>query len=104
MCFSCHSRDVQWQQFSGRGRLGTFTCIWVVPDVMARRGYGRGNPYCSGIVILEEGPRISARISGVDAANPQNIPTGMALAVDFDEVDPERPALAFRPALEPATG
>lgn len=98
LCFSCHSREVEWQQFSGQGRLGTFTCISVVPEFMAQRGYGRDNPYCSGIVILEEGPRISARISGVDAANPQNIPTGMALAVDFSEVDPARPSLAFRPA------
>ena len=78
--------------------LGTFTCISVVPDVMALQGYGRNNPYCSGIVILEEGPRISAKILGVDASNPQNIPTGMALAADFGEVDPEAPALAFRPA------
>ena len=97
MCPSCHSRDVEWHQFSGQGQLGTFTCISVVPDVMARQGYGRNNPYCSGIVILEEGPRISAKILGVDAANPQNIPTEMTLAVDFDEVDPEEPALAFRP-------
>ena len=95
-CPSCHSRDVEWHRFSGQGRLGTFTCISVVPDVMARQGYGRNNPYCSGIVILEEGPRISAKILGVDAANPQNIPTGMALAADFSEVDPEAPALAFR--------
>jgi hypothetical protein len=98
MCPACHSQDVEWQQFSGQGQLGTFTCISVVPDVMARLGYGRNNPYCSGIVVLEEGPRISARILGVDAANPQNIPTGMALTVEFGGLDPERPALAFRPA------
>ena len=97
MCPSCHSRDVEWHRFSGQGRLGTFTCISVVPDVMARQGYGRNNPYCSGIVMLEEGPRISAKILGVDAANPQDIPTGMALTADFDQVDPEAPALAFRP-------
>lgn len=98
MCPACHSQDVEWHEFSGQGQLGTFTCISVVPDVMAKQGYGRNNPYCSGIVLLDEGPRISTKILGVDAANPQNIATGMALAVAFGDVDPEEPALAFRPA------
>lgn len=95
ICPSCHQRDVEWYQFSGKGKLGTFTCISIVPQVMAQQGYGRNNPYCSGIVILEEGPRISAKILGVDAANPQNIQTGLALEVEFDGLDPEKPALAF---------
>ena len=98
LCPSCHQRDVEWSQFSGKGKLGAFTCISIVPQVMAQQGYGRNNPYCSGIVILEEGPRISAKILGVDAANPQNIQTGLALEVEFDGLDPEKPALAFHPA------
>ena len=49
-------------------------------------------------MTLEEGPRISARITGVDGANPQSIRTGMALALDLEDLDPERPSLAFRPA------
>ena len=98
MCPSCHSKDVEWHQFSGKGQLGTFTCISIVPETMAQKGYGRNNPYCSGIVLLEEGPRISAKILGVDASNPQNIQTGMALEIDLEDVDPEKPALAFHPA------
>ena len=98
MCHACHSNDVEWHQFSGKGRLSTFTCISVVPASMAKRGYGRDNPYCTGIVTLEEGPRISARILGVDGNNPQNIETGMALVIDLGELDEEKPALAFKPA------
>lgn len=98
MCPACHRRDMSWHQFNGTGTLGAFTCISVVPQVMADRGYGRNNPYCTGIVILDEGPRISAAIVGVDAANPQNIRTGMALAVDFSEFDAAHPTLTFRPA------
>ena len=98
VCFSCHSKEVEWHQFSGQGELGTFTCISIVPQSMAQRGYGRNNPYCSGIVILDEGPRISARIMGVDASNPQNIRTGMALKLDLADVDGEKPVLTFRPA------
>ena len=98
MCQVCHSRDVEWFQFSGRGQLSAFTCISVVPNSMGEKGFGRNNPYCSGIVTLEEGPRISALILGVDAANPQNIGTGMALTLQVEDKDKERPTLAFVPA------
>ena len=64
---------------------------------MSKKGYGRENPYCSGIVTLEEGPRLSARIIGVDASNPQDIKTGMELVLDLAEVDPDSPTPAFRP-------
>jgi uncharacterized OB-fold protein len=98
MCQACHSRDVEWFAFSGRGQLSAFTCISVVPNAMGEKGFGRNNPYCSGIVTLEEGPRISALILGVDAANPQNISTGMALSLQVEDQDKERPTLAFVPA------
>ncbi len=98
MCQECHSRDVEWFPFSGRGQLSAFTCISVVPNAMGEKGFGRNNPYCSGIVTLEEGPRISALILGVDAANPQNIGAGMALTLQVEDQDGERPILAFVPA------
>jgi uncharacterized OB-fold protein len=98
MCPACHSKEVEWRQFSGKGQLSTFTCISIVLESMSKKGYGRNNPYCSGIVTLAEGPRISARILGVDASNPQNIRTGMELELHLEDLDPERPALAFRPA------
>ena len=63
-----------------------------------RRGFGRDRPYCSGIVTLEEGPRISALINGVDGNNPQDIKTGMDLVLDLEGIDIEFPALAFKPA------
>ena len=98
MCQACHSRDMEWFAFSGRGQLSAFTCISVVPNAMGEKGFGRNNPYCSGIVTLEEGPRISALILGVDAANPQNIGTGIALTLQVEDQDKDRPTLAFVPA------
>ncbi len=98
MCPACHSSDMEWHQFSGKGRLSTFTCISIVPVYMAAQGYGRDNPYCTGIVTLEEGPRISARILGVDGGNPQSIKTGMDLILDLEELDSEHPCPTFRPA------
>ena len=98
MCHACHGRDMEWHEFSGMARLSTFTCISIVPVNMSKKGYGRDNPYCTGIVTLEEGPRLSARIIGVDASNPQDIKTGMDLVLDLAEVDPDNPTPAFRPA------
>ena len=65
---------------------------------MAKKGYGRDMPYCTGVVTLEEGPRVSALILGVDGSNPQNIKTGMDLVLDLEELDLDHPALAFRPS------
>ncbi len=98
MCPACHSGSVDWHEFSGKGQLSTFTCISIVPASMVVKGYGRDNPYCTGVVTLEEGPRISARISGVDAGNPQNIQTGMDLVLDLEDLEPETPTLVFKPA------
>ena len=98
MCHSCHSTEIEWHEFSGKGRLTTFTCISIVPVSMAAKGYGRDNPYCTGIVTLEEGPRLSALILGVDSRNPQNIKTGIDMMLDLDELDPDSPTPCFRPA------
>ena len=96
-CTACGAGDMEWFEFSGRGRLSTFTCISIVTNAMGSKGYGRDNPCCSGIVTLEEGPRISALISGVDGANPQSIKSETPVVLDLSDLDPERPALAFRP-------
>ena len=98
MCPECHGFKMEWHQFSGKAKLSTFTCISIVPVAMSAKGYGRNKPYCTGIVTLEEGPRISAMINGVDGTNPQGIETGMALVLDSDNLDEEAPSLAFKPA------
>ena len=97
-CVSCHGREMEWYEFTGKARLSTYTCISVVPLYMAKKGYGRDMPYCTGVVTLEEGPRVSALILGVDGSNPQNIKTGMDLVLDLEELDLDHPALAFRPS------
>ena len=38
---------------------------------MVEEGYDRNNPYCSGAVELVEGPRVVARIEGVDTLHPE---------------------------------
>ena len=38
MCQSCHGDEMEWFEFSGRGRLSTFTCIYIVPVRMGEKG------------------------------------------------------------------
>ncbi len=88
-------------EFSGKGTLAAFTVISVPPVAMAKEGYGPKNPYCVGIVTLEEGPRISAQILGVDVFNPQTIKIGTPLKMQTivrGEDDAKQTFLAFEPA------
>ncbi|UCG67550.1 MAG: Zn-ribbon domain-containing OB-fold protein [Deltaproteobacteria bacterium] len=85
ICPTCKSHEMEWVELSGRGKLVAFTVIGVGPIPMIDAGYNRDNPYCAGIVEVEEGPRISAQILGVDVAHPENIKIGTPLTADFVE-------------------
>ena len=84
----------------GKGRLHAFTCITVAPPFMIEQGYDRNHPYCSGVVDLEEGAKVDARIDGVDATKPEEILVGMHLKVAFlhwGEGENRKTFLAFQP-------
>lgn len=83
LCTGCYSRNMEWYQTSERGRLSAFTCISVAPPSMVAEGYNRQNPYCCGVVELEEGARVVARINGVDAKHPETIKIGAPLKAIF---------------------
>ena len=59
--------------------------ITVAPSHMIAEGYGFKNPYCTGIVQLQEGPRISGQILGVDVAHPEKIKIGTPVQATFIE-------------------
>ena len=63
-----HSDDMEWIELSGRGTLAAFTSVYIGTSAMIDAGYDRKKPYVAGVVELEEGPRISAQILGLDAA------------------------------------
>ncbi|MGC9358377.1 MAG: Zn-ribbon domain-containing OB-fold protein, partial [Anaerolineae bacterium] len=60
VCPGCRDAEIEWVEMSGRGKLAAFTIIYIAPTPMLAAGYSRKHPYCSGIVELEEGARISA--------------------------------------------
>jgi len=100
ICIRCHGSEMAWAEMKGKGRLSAFTCIAVGPPFMVAEGYDRHHPYCSGVVELDEGVRVVARIEGVDAANPESIKVGIPLTVSFLHRGEEgglRTYLAFQP-------
>ena len=98
ICKKCHSREAEWVEMKGKGRLSAFTCIAVGPPFMVAEGYNRDNPYCTGVVELEEGPRICGRIEGVDPKKPETIKIGTPVTVKYlhrGEGDKLKTYLAF---------
>jgi len=100
ICIKCYSSEMEWVEMKGEGRLAAFTCITVAPPFMMAEGYDRKHPYCSGVVDLEEGSRVDARIEGIDANKPKDIKVGMPLRVKFlhrGEGEKTETYLAFEP-------
>ena len=83
ICPKCHSQQIEWIETGGKGKLAGFTVIYIAPTFMIELGFGRDKPYVSGVVELEEGVKISARITGVDATRPEAIQVGMPVTLDF---------------------
>jgi len=99
ICPSCGQDEMQPFQFSGKGKLAAYTVICVPPTMMAEAGYSTQNPYCVGIVELEEGPRVSAQILDVDLDHPEQIGIGKSLRMAIIARGPEGKSqkyLAFR--------
>ncbi len=100
LCAECHNGELEWVEMRGKGKLAAFTCITVGPPFMLEEGYDREHPYCVGVVELEEGVKIDARLEGIDATKPEAIQIGMPLAVKFlhrGQGEEGRTFLAFKP-------
>lgn len=101
ICPRCHGAALEWAETSGRGRLVAFTSISVVPTALAAEGHSRDNPYLTGIVELEDGLKISARLLGFDPKDAGAIQIGALVQAEFlarGEGDGQTTLLAFRAA------
>lgn len=100
-CVGCPDGEMEWIEVEGKGTLVAYTVIYVAPTAMLEAGYGFKKPYCTGIVELENGERISAQIVGVDVAHPESIEIGMPVTMTFverGEGEDHQIFLAFEPA------
>ena len=89
ICPKCHSDQSTIIEFSGKGKLSAFTIIYVPPTEMQEAGYNAKNPYCVGIVTLDEGPRVNAQILGLDLSQPDQIKIGTPLTMTTIQRGPE---------------
>jgi len=101
ICIKCYGTEMEWVEMKGKGKLAAFTCIAIGPPFMIKEGYDRKHPYVSGVVELEEGVKVVARIEGVDGSKPETIKIGTPLQVEFlhkGEGENSTTFLAFRPS------
>jgi len=93
MCTDCYSKDLEWIQLKGEGKLLTYTVIRVSP-----KQFESMIPYAVGIVKLAEGPQLPGIICNIE---PDKIKVGMKLRVDFDTALPSEwpqwPRYYFKP-------
>jgi len=59
-CLKCLNDTFEWIEFSGRGKLHSFTKIYAAP-----KGFEDIAPYILGIVDLEEGGRLIAWVNDI---------------------------------------
>ena len=100
LCTSCRLSKMEWMPMFGRGDLKAFTAIAVPPPALKREGFGRGNPYAVGVVELDEGPRVVARLLGLDLEKPDSVGLGQPMEVVFIKAGPDSAAgtlLGFQP-------
>jgi uncharacterized OB-fold protein len=101
ICIKCYGSAMEWVAMKGKGKLVGFTSIAIGPPSMIKEGYDRKHPYVCGVVELDEGVRVVARIEGVDGTKPETIRIGTALQVEFlhrGEGANATTFLAFRPS------
>jgi len=97
LCGECGAGEAEWAELEGKGQVAAFTAIAVAPTFMVEAGYGRNNPYIAGVVELKEGPRIGARILGLDAEHPAPTAVGTPVLIEFPAAEEgARPMITFR--------
>lgn len=101
ICIKCQGSEMEWVAMKGKGKLVAFTSIAIGPPSMIKEGYDRKHPYVCGVVELEEGARVVARIEGVDGTKPETIRISAPVKMEFlhrGEGPNVTTFLAFRPA------
>jgi hypothetical protein len=94
MCDNCFSKDFEWLQISGKGKLITYTVIHVAPQQFQALA-----PYAVGIVELENSLKIPGMIQGTTQ---EHLKIGMKLNMNFGTCStpqqwPQWPRYCFKP-------
>jgi uncharacterized OB-fold protein len=93
ICPHCFSRNTEWFQSSGKGTLYAFAIIHRAPMPAFRDDV----PYVAAYIELEGGARMPTNLRGVEP-DPEHVKIGMAVQVDFEDVNETISLPVFRPA------
>ena len=94
LCPACFSEQMAWVEMGSEGTLAAVTAVYIAPTAMIEAGYGRTNPYYTGVVQLNDGPKISAQILGLES--PQIGVSLTAAYIARGEEEEKRTFLAFQ--------
>lgn len=94
ICPFCLSERLEWVTASGKGKVYSYTVVRraVHPAFQA------DVPYVLAIVELDEGPRLTTNIVGVE---PEEVRVDMPVRAAYDDVTPDVSLLKFEPLLGP---
>ena len=98
VCPSCFGAHMSWRELDGTGSVAAITTVYIGPTFMNSLGYSREKPYMCGIVELDDGLRISARLLGSEEFDLEEVQIGSPVRVTFLRVGDEHSAktqLAF---------
>lgn len=93
-CPSCQSELIEHVEAAGTGTLYS----WVVMRRALDPAFAGAVPYVVAAVELDEGARLFSRLVGVDVDDPAALRAGMALQLEFVDID-GRAMWAFAPAV-----
>lgn len=86
VCPHCGSERLRWVAASGAGTVYSTTVV--------RRRAADGGDYNVALIDLKEGPRMMARVVGIE---PENVKIGMKVRAKVDDLNGS-PAVLFEPA------
>ena len=94
LCDNCFSQEFKWVEAPGKGKLLTYTVIYIAPTQFQALA-----PYAVGIIELDNGLRIPGMIQG---APQDQLKVGMAVTIDFGTCNttqawPQWPRYCFKP-------
>ena len=92
LCPTCHGRDVDWMQASGRGTLYSFS---IVHQAMLP-AFKVAPPYVLALVQLDEGPRLMTNLVEVEP-DPDRIRIGMPVEIVYEDLGDSVTLALFRP-------
>ena len=97
VCPRCKSRNMQPYRFKGRGYVYSYSTVYQAPDA-----FNKQVPYMVALIDLEEGPRITARLTDIlDSDIKIGMPVEMVIRKIYEDGDngPIQYGYMFRPLL-----